>query len=92
MCDLKRMEPGGRDWEGKGCKYLRPELVCYMEGWMLKISPYEKEPQKSCVCHGEIHTSVKLTFVEIMRRFSWSLEEVSDLGWVTVSWTIGPRS
>ena len=47
---------------------------------------------KRRVCHGEIHSSMKLTSVEIMSIFSWRLEEVNDVGWVMVSWTIGPRN
>ena len=58
-----------------------------MEGWMLR-----EWTTKRCVCHGEIHTRMKLTSVEIMSRFSWRLEEVSDVGWAMVSWTIASRS
>ena len=45
-----------------------------------------------CVCHGEIHTRMKLTSLEIINRLSWRLEEVSDVGWAMVSWTIASRS
>ena len=47
---------------------------------------------KQCVCHGEVHTRMKLTSVEIMNRFSWRLEDVSDVGSAMVSWTIAFRS
>ena len=47
---------------------------------------------KRRVCHGESDSSMKLASVEIMNTFSWRLEEVNDVGWVMVSWTIGPRT
>ena len=47
---------------------------------------------KRCVCHGKIHTRMKLTSVEIINRFSWRLEEVSDVGWAMVTSIIASRS
>ena len=47
---------------------------------------------KLCVCHGEKNTRMSLTSVEIMHTFSWRLEEVSDVGWAIVSWTIASTS
>ena len=51
-----------------------------------------EETTKRCVCHGKIHTRMKLTSVEIINRFSWRLEEVSDVGWTMANSTIASRS
>ena len=58
---------------------------------MSAISPLRKGPRNG-VCHGEIHTRMKLTSVEIINRLSWRLEEVSDVGSAMVSWTVASRS
>ena len=47
---------------------------------------------KRCACHGKIHNRMKLTSVEIINKFYWRLEKVSDVGWAVVTSTIASRS
>ena len=56
-----------------------------------KEESISEKTTKWCACHWEIHTSMKLVLKSI-NRFSWTLEEVGDVGWVMVSWTKASKS
>ena len=53
----------------------------------MKPESIREETIKRSVCHGEIHIWMKQTSAEISEWINCGLEEVSDVGWVMVSWT-----